>query len=786
MPSKKNVNKKDNKIKLKKLDYKRKIDNPSSKEAKEYKKKKNKKKKLGWKIFKICLFTFLALGIIGTGVVIGVITGVIDKTENVDLEQLQMLKLTSFIYDSKDNEIAALYDDENRVSVTYDKIPQDLIDAVVAIEDERFWDHGGVDIKRTVAAIFTYIMNGGESTFGGSTITQQLIKNTTGDNETSWTRKIREWYRAISLENKLEKEDILESYLNTIYLGAGAHGVEVASHTYFNKSVTEINLAEAATLAAIIQLPEVYNPYKGEEAAEKLKNRKEVVLNKMLELEKISQEEYDEAIAYEIKYEKGTVATGTKFTYYVDAVIESVVEDLMEEQNITRELAVQMLYNNGYKVYTPQDPDVQQSIDDAFANKKWFYTDSKGDFMQAGIVVIDNETGNVVGLSGGAGEKTKDLGFNRATQAERQPGSAFKPIAAYGPAFERGISYPGMGYDDSQITIGNWTPKNYYGYYNGYVSARNAINQSMNIPAIRAMQSVGVDYAKKFAQSLGISTFTSKDNSLSMALGGLDSGATVLEMAGAYSAFANGGVYIEPKLYTKVVDKDGKEILTAETKSKRVMKDTTAYLITDCLKTVVTSGTGTAARVGRGIDTAGKTGNTNDDKDQWFVGYTPYYTAAVWNGYDTPKPIGRAYPYTCIRVFADVMKDIHSDLSSKTFTRPNGIVTASVCTASGKAPTEACSMYGGVVRTEIFASGTVPTDKCDVHKIATICKESGKVATEFCPTVEEKAFITRDETPKVKPRDWSRMLIKDTCTIHTSASSTDPGENDDIVDPYTN
>jgi len=787
MPSKKEDNKKGKKIKLKKLDYRRKIDDPNSKEAKEYKKKKTKKKKLGWKIFKICLFTFLALGIIGTGVVIGVITGIIDKTESVNLEQLQNLKLTSFVYDSEENEIASLYGDENRVNVTYDKIPQNLIDAVVSIEDERFWEHSGVDVKRTVAAIFTYVVNGGESTFGGSTLTQQLIKNTTGDNERAWTRKIREWYRAITLENKLEKEDILESYLNTIYLGAGAHGVEVAAHTYFNKSVTEINLAESATLAALIQLPEGYNPYRSEEAAQKLSNRKEVVLGKMLELKKITKEEYDEAIAYEIKYEKGAVATGTTYTYYVDAVIEAVVADLMEEKNVTRELALQMIYNNGYKIYTPQVASVQKSIDDAFSNKSWFYTDKKGDFMQAGMVVIDNETGNVVGLSGGAGEKTTDLGFNRATQATRQPGSCFKPIAAYGPAFEKGISYPGMGYDDSQITIGNWTPKNYYGYYKGYVSAREAINQSMNIPAVRAMQSVGIDYAIKFAKSLGISTFNSNDNSLSVALGGLTNGATVIDMAGAYAAFANGGIYKEPKLYTKVVDADGEVVLKTDETPTRVMKETTAYMITDCLKTVVTSGTATSTRFNRSMDIAGKTGNTNDDKDQWFVGYTPYYTAAVWNGYDDPKPINRPYPYTSMRVFTDVMKDIHTGLTAKKFIKPSSIVSASVCTVSGKAPTEACKKYGSV-KTEIFASGTVPTATCGIHKTATICKASGKVSTEFCPEVEERVFITRDETPKVKPRDWSKMLVTDKCTVHTSAPVVEEPEvnnGEEIVSPYT-
>lgn len=784
MPSRRKDREKGKKIKLKKLDYKRKIDDPNSAESKEYKKKKAKKKKIGWKIFKICLFTFIALGIIGTGVVIGVITGIIDKTESVDLEQLQSLKLTSFVYDSEGNEIASLYGDENRVNVTYEKIPKHLIDAVISIEDERFMEHGGVDIKRTAAAIFTYVVNGGESTFGGSTITQQLIKNTTGDKEKAWTRKIREWYRAMTLENKLEKEDILESYLNTIYLGEGAHGVEVAAHTYFNKSVTEINTAEAATLAALIQLPEGYNPYNGEKQAEKLKARKKVVLDKMLELEKITKEEYDEAIAYEIKYEKGKVATGTTYTYYVDAVIEAVVEDLMKDKNASRELALQMIYNNGYKIYTPQIASVQQSIDDAFSNGSWFYTDRSGEFMQAGMVVIDNETGNVVGLSGGAGEKSTDLSFNRATQAMRQPGSCFKPIAAYGPAFEKGISYPGMGYDDCKTDFGGgYSPDNYYGYFNGYVSARDAIKQSMNVPAVRALKSVGVDYGRKFAESLGISTFNANDNSLPMALGGLDIGATVLEMTAAYATFANGGTYKEPNLYTKVVDADGEVILERKVAATRVMKDSTAYMITDCLTTVVESGTATSTRFNRNMDIAGKTGNTNGDVDQWYIGYTPYYTAGVWNGYDKQKAINRPYPYTSMRVWTDVMKDIHGGLENRQFSKPSSIVNGSVCTVSGKAPTDACKAYGSV-KTEIFATGTVPTDTCSIHKTASICTVSGRIATDFCPSVEDRSFITRDEELKSKTSDMGRMLVTETCNIHTSAAKEEPDSNSSNVHPY--
>ena len=782
MPSKNDEKRKGNKIKLKRLGLRAKTTKSGKTEKIDNNNKKNtKRKKIGWRVFKILLFTMLGLGVIGTGVVIGVLTGIIDKTENVDLAQLQSQKLTSFIYDTEEKEIAALFSEENRINISYEKTPKYLIDAVVSIEDERFWKHNGVDIKRTGAAIVTYIFNGGNSSFGGSTITQQLIKNSTGDKEADWTRKIREWYRAISLEKKLEKEDILESYLNTIYLGAGASGIEVASHTYFNKSVTEVNLAEAATLAAVIQLPETYNPYRGEEAAKKLKKRKEIVLAKMLELKKINKEEYEEALKYEIKYEKGKIATGTTYTYFVDAVIESVAADLMEKQNVSKEMALQMLYGNGYKIYTTQVPSVQKSIDEAFSNKSWFYNDKAGTFMQAGMVIIDNSNGNVVGLSGGAGEKETDRSFNRATQAIRQPGSTFKPISAYGPAFERGISYPGMGIDDSQLTVGNWTPRNYYGYFNGYVSARSAINLSMNIPAVRTLQSVGVDYGYEFAKKLGISTLNKNDKTLSLALGGLNRGVTVLDMTGAYSVFANNGIYLEPRLYTKVVDPNGKEILSNKESAQRVMKDTAAYLITDCLKTVVTTGTATSTRLGGGMETAGKTGNTNDDKDQWFAGYSPYYTAVVWNGYDQPKSINRPYPYTSMRVWTDVMKKVHSSLAAKGFTRPSGIVSATVCTHSGKIPTEACKLYGGVIKTEIFESGTVPTETCDVHKMATICKVTGKIANEHCLETEEKAYITRDTQPKIKPRDWNRMIITDKCTLHSKSSAEEDNGN---VNPY--
>ncbi len=753
--------------------------------------KTKKHKKLGWKIFKIFLFTMIALFIIGTGIVFGVISGVIDKTDGISLEELQIYKLTTFVYDKDGNEIGSIYDGENRVTVEYKDLPKTLVDAVVAIEDERFFTHGGVDIKRTAGAIFSYILNAGDSTSGGSTITQQLVKIKKEDDEYSWTRKIREWYRAISLESKLSKEQIIESYLNTIYLGDGAHGVEIASQNYFGKSLKDINLAESAVLAAAIQTPEATNPYKSEEAKQRLLARKDLVLSQMLKLGKINQEEYDEALKFEIAFRKESVMVSeTVQTYFVDAVIEQVIADIQEQRNVDKGQAIKMIYSDGYKIYTTQDAAVQKAIDEAYQNDKLFYTDKKGDFMQSSMVVMDQSTGNVVGLIGGAGEKVGSRTFNRATQAYRQPGSTMKPLGAYGPAFEQGLLAPGMGLDDSQLTIGKWTPKNYYGYFNGYVTVRQAIAKSMNIPAVRANQKAGVDAAYLFAKNTGLIDLVEQDkNSSSLALGGVTKGFTVMEMANAYSTIANGGIHMTPKLYTKVLDKDGKEILTPDGTAKRVMKDSTSYMLIDCLQTVVKAGTGTGTiRPGK-MPVGGKTGNTDEDKDQWFIGFSPYYTIAAWNGYDEPRPIGYrnsvgTYPYTSMVVFNTVMNAINAGKEVKQFDRPASIVNGTVCRVSGLVATDACRTdpRGNQTITDIFASGSVPTKTCDIHKSVSICSESGLLITEFCPNPVAKSFITRDYVPNVKPSDWGFMLPTSTCNIHITAPVVVPPVVDDDDD----
>ena len=460
-------------------------------------------------------------------------------------------------------------------------------------------------------------------------------------------------------------------------------------------------------------------------------------------------------------------------------------------KNITFSAAFDMVASNGYVIYSTIDSKVQASIDKQAKNTKYFYKDKDGDMMQCAAIVIDNKTGNVVGLLGGVGEKT-GLDFNRAIDAKLQPGSTFKPIAAYGPAFELGVSYPGMGIDDIPLNINGYKPKNWYGYYYGYVTARKALEQSMNIPAVKTLQAVGLDYAMQFAARMGITTLTSTNKNYSLALGSAN--VRVIDMAAAYATMANGGIYTEPKLYTTVEDREGKEILTTvDKKFTRVMSATTAYMLTDCLRSVVNNGTGTSAKFSNNIQIAGKTGNTNDDKDQWFAGYTPYYTMVAWNGYDDPETIGsrkylKTYPYTSTAVFTNVMKEIHSGLKKASFAKPSGIVNATICTVSGLVATDACKKdTRKVVKTEIFASGKVPTDTCTVHKLVEVCSVSGDLPTDYCHMYEdlkEISVITR--STKTKTSDSKYLIPTDTCKLHTTEPVPEvPVEPEIPIEPET-
>ena len=758
--------------------------------------KKKKGKKIGWKIFRIFLFVMIALIIIFGGIAFGILTGIIEDTEQVTAEDMA-LDENSTLYSANNEVIAELKGEENREIIQYEDLPKFVVDAVVAIEDERFFEHSGVDIKRTAAAVVSYVVHMGKSDFGGSTITQQLVKNTTNDKEASWTRKVREWYRAISLEKVMSKEKIMEQYLNTIYMGDNASGIEKAAENYFGKRITDVNIAEAACLAAIIQAPSTYNPYNGDESRALLLERQKIVLSQMLKLEKISQEEYDEAVNFEVKFTKDYEDKNktSLLSYFADAVIHEVATDLAESKGITYAAAIQLLYTAGYEIYTTQDLTVQAAIDSAYNNDKLFYYNNDGSFMDSSMVVMDQATGNVLGLIGSALPKTTDRAWNGATQSKNQPGSTMKLLGAYGPAFELGVSAPGTGVDDSYFKLNNWVPENYYYFYYGFVTCRQAIAKSMNIPAIRTTQKAGVDYAWTFAKNCGLKSLVEEDKKLSsVAIGGLTYGVTTLELCNAYATIANGGVYVEPKLYTKVVDREGNVILTKESEVKRVMKDSTAYMLTSCLESVVNGGTAYGYVGVKNIATAGKTGNTDGDRDQWFVGFTPYYTIACWNGYEKLDRaigyrggIGSTYPYTCMPLFNTVMNSICSGKPAAGFTKPDSVISAEVCKVSGLVATDACrnDIRGSQVGTDYFARGTVPTATCNIHKTVKICNATGKLANENCTNTAEKSYITRENINiPIKTSDWNAMIPTETCTVCQKVvvkepePETKPGEDD--------
>ncbi len=672
---------------------------------------------------KVILLSILITVFVFAFLVLSSFIGVFSNSEGTDDllngNSINSMSLTTFIYDKDGNEIDRIHGLENRIHVSYENMPKSLVDAIVSIEDERFFSHKGIDIKRTAGAAASYIFKGGEVSYGGSTITQQLVKNITNDDETNISRKFREWYRAAMLEGKYSKEYIFETYANTVYFGEGAYGVEVASNTYFNKSVKDLSISESAVLAAAIQSPESTNPYISDEARNKLLKRKDIVLSKMLELNKITAEEYEKAKNENITFVKGNTNQEIK-SYFVESAIEQVISDLQKEKNMSYEEAKKKVYTSGYKIYTTLDQSVQNAIDNAYNNDYLFYTDKNGDFMQSAMVVMDNSTGNVVGISGGAGKKEANFVFNRATQSYRQPGSCMKPIGAYGPAFEKGAINTSTILQDAPLTIGSWSPKNYYGYFKGNVTVRQAVAQSMNLPAVRANMKVDVDYAYNFAKGCGLKSLTEDDKNIApLSLGGLTHGVTPLEMASAYATIANGGDYNEPKFYTKVLDRNDKEVLYKNYMPTRAMKKSTAASLTVCLRDVVTSGTGAGSIwSSNGMAIAGKTGNTNDDKDQWFCGFTPYYTIACWNGYDTPKPIGYrkygSYPYTSMKLFNTVVNEISKGQAPKDFDTSEALEKVMICNVSHDLATSACYSKGCAEEKNISGKSK-PTSYCSIH-----------------------------------------------------------------------
>ena len=676
------------------------------------------------------------LRFIGTLILVGIITGamllcmaamyikfVVLPDADLALTDYNLNLTTMMYYTNKDTEepviMQSLHATENRVWVEYEDIPQNLINAAVAIEDKRFYEHGGVDWIRTVNGVL--LMFTGQDIQGGSTLTQQLIKNLTTEDDVTVKRKITEIFRALEFEKDNEKEVILEWYLNYIYLGEMCNGVYTASYAYFDKNVKDLTLAECASLIGITNNPSLYNPYRNREAN---KTRQINILWAMYEQGYITEAEYEEAKAQELHFVRGEDESRPQVTYswYEDAVITQVIADLEEKQGYSNKVAVDRVYSGGLQIYTCYNPDIQAAVDAVYTNRdNLSYTSKTGQKIQSAITIVENSTGNVVALAGGIGQKTESRSHNRATQSYRPPGSAIKPVAVYAPALDRGLITTSTIVNDSPYEK-SW-PINSYGSYRGNMTVREAMRISANTVAVKVLAKLTPEASYEFmtgtlgferiwaAKTVNGQNFT--DIALApLALGGLTEGTSTYEMAASYSMFAREGVYLEPSLYTKVLDSEGNVLLERNTEGVQAIKPTTAYYITDMLQNVVSSGTGTLANF-RGADIAGKTGTTSSKKDLWFVGYTPQYTAAVWTGYDQQEAMNLKNNPSAI-LFRQVMERIHAFTPYMEFPRPAGV---------------------------------------EMTKI-TVCAESGMRATKFCPSTTSSSVLSTD--------------IPGSCTTHTT------------------
>ena len=739
-------------------------------------------------------------------------------------------------------ELQSLYGAENRVWIPYSEIPKNLINATVAIEDKRFWDHQGVDWIRTGKAVLS--MMTGDDIQGGSTLTQQLLKNMTQYKDVTVKRKIVEIFRALDFEKNHTKEEILELYLNYIYLGQKCYGVSTAAENYFGKDVRDLTLAECASLISITNNPSIYNPYiaKAENPNWGRDNNAKRALNVLYAMKdqgKITQSEYDGACS-EIKaglnFTRGEDQSGTGDTnilsWYSEQVVRDVISDLVEEKGYSNEVASNMVYSGGLKIYACVDPDVQAVVDEVYLNRDNLpQTSSTGEQLQSAIVVLDHD-GNVVAMAGAMGEKTANKVLNMATMTTRQPGSSIKPLAAYAPAIDMGLITPNSVFDDTPVMAlnGSAWPSNSYAYYWGRETVSKAVEQSSNTVAARVVQLLGVEKSYEFLEeSFGISTLAGGDDKglSQLALGGLHKGVRVIDMAAAYSVFPRNGVYVEPRTYTKVTrEEDGEEIVILDNtqgEPRSAVKATTAWYINDMLKDVINSpngvGTGHEAYFD-GTVIAGKTGSTNDYKDRWFVGYSQYYTAAVWTGYaDHPERVGPGSKNPAAQMWKKVMEPIHQGLEKKDFDQPEELLTVQICLDSGKRASPDCMLdpRGNRVQSVYFFKGDAPADFCDLHETREVCTaaaaaggtedggaaQSGStyyLATEFCPregnaagvepTVKEIALLNlqRERVNGARvARDenylWENVETAGSCTVHTEELKPPAEYDPSIFDP---
>ena len=676
-----------------------------------------------------------------------------------------------------------LYARENRMIVSYESVPRYLIDAYVDTEDHRFWTHPGVDWIRTIRATFNYFL--GSSKFGGaSTITQQVVKNLTQDDDVTIQRKVQEIMRALNLEKVKDKTEIMELYLNLVYCSRGCYGVQSAAYVYFGKDVSQLSLLECVAIAGITQAPTRYDPVSN---PENNKAKRQEMLKNMLAYGDITQEEYDECYDadLELNYNKNGANTSngsTIFSWYTEAVFDEAVKALMEQKEMSYSAAQTYLYTGGLHIYTAMDPEIQDILEEFYENDENFPSvNNSGVQPESSMVIMDPYTGDVVGIAGGRGKKTQNLIQNYATQTTRSPGSSIKPISVYAPAIDAGVINYGSVIDDSPVNFGEQTegedgstvwsrpdgyPQNYSNTFRGLTTIDYAVTNSLNTVAYKVLDMLSLDRSFDFVKNkLHMENFiesrktksgavlSDKDYS-ALALGGMNYGVTLLEMVAAYQIFPNGGIYTEPHTILQIKDKQGNIIVdNTNTIGEVVISDQTATIMTKLMQNVVRRGTASSVTLKNRVDVAGKTGTTTDDRDRWFVGYTPYYVAGVWFGYAMPQSLNAfsASVPPSAKIWDQVMNKVQdlverdnqdNGVALKSFTDAAGVIECNYCMDSGKVYGDNCKAdpRGSRVATGYFTLATMPVDACNVHVLVPYDSGNG-VANSGCGSTGQVALL---------------------------------------------
>ncbi len=825
-------------------------------------------------LFLLCFVVLLALISSGTALGLGMFRALIDNAPDISKIDVSPKGFSTTVLDKDGREIQTLASpNANRVYATLEEIPLYTRNAFISVEDERFYKHNGIDIQGIARAFVKGVNQRFRFSEGGSSLTQQLLKNNVfigwvGENNFAekLKRKVQEQHLAIMLEKRMSKDQILEFYLNTINLGAGSYGVRAASFRYFGKDVSELTISESAVIAGISKNPTSLNPIR---FPEKNAERREIILNMMERQGYITGEEKKEALEDNVYDRIQDIGNTTRksdkiYSYFMDELINQVLKDLQTELSYSEQQAYYTLYSGGLTIESTQDKRLQKICDDILSDEKNYpgvsyrlsyaasFKNSKGkqknystedlnkyfksknpsfkllfptkkaavkkakeytkhlknklknqEFLsdkitttaqpQISLTLMNHKNGKVLAIIGGRGTKEGSLTLNRATATLRQPGSAFKPIGVYGPAIDSANYTLGTAINDAPYQYKNGSKVNNAGRnYRGYMTVRDAITYSQNIPAVKTLTDIGTQLGYSYLKNFGISSLTPEDaNHQALALGGIAYGVSNLELNAAYSTIANGGEYIKPRFYTRILDHDSNVLIDhSKPQKSTVIKKSTAYLLTDAMRDVIKRGTSTICKV-QGLDVAGKSGSTNSYRDVWFAGFSPYYTCTVWAGYDDDNyilPPGNYRNYHK-KIWQKVMTEIHKGKKSKPIMKqPPDITSAVICKKSGKLSIDnLCSAdpRGSMAYSELFTIGTVPTAYCDRHISVDICSESDLPKSEFCPpdSIKSGVFMINTDNESYGTADAPYIYKKDSlCTIHKTPTKNedDTEDNEDF------